>query len=123
MCINAVSEHIFLKNALQTQKCYLQKVHLHGSMTISKYFAHWYQINDCLVLFPLHGGVAQKLKDDKIIKLIYEQLPNHMQSNLERLNEFDINNTDLTKFCKVLECLKLSYQLEKNWENPRNQGH
>ena len=36
-----------------------------------------------------------------------------MQSNLERMNEFDINNMDLTQFCKVLEHLKLSYQLEK----------
>ena len=36
-----------------------------------------------------------------------------MQSNLERLNEFDINYTDLTKFCEVLEHLELSYQLEK----------
>ena len=36
-----------------------------------------------------------------------------MQSNLERLNKFDINNTDLMKFCEVLKHLKLSYQLEK----------
>ena len=57
--------------------------------------------------------MAQKLKDDEIIKLIYEQLPNCMQSNLERLNEFDINNMDLMKFCEVLKHLKLSYQLEK----------
>ena len=113
LCINAVSEHIFPKNALQMQKCYLQKVCLHGSMTISEYFAHWHQINDYLALFPLHGGAAQKLKDDKFIELIYEQLPNCMQSDLERLNKFDINNTDLTKFCEVLKHLELSYQLEK----------
>ena len=35
LCINAVSEHIFPKNALQMQKCYLQKVHFHNLMTIS----------------------------------------------------------------------------------------
>ena len=36
-----------------------------------------------------------------------------MQSDLERMNEYDINSTDLTQFHKVLELLKLSYQLEK----------
>ena len=36
-----------------------------------------------------------------------------MQSDLKIMNEFDINNTDLTQFCKVLKHLELSYQLEK----------
>ena len=36
-----------------------------------------------------------------------------MQSNLERMNEFDINNTDLMQFHEVLKCLELSYRLEK----------
>ena len=40
------------KNTLQMQKQYLQKVCLHGSMTISKYFAHWHQLNNYLALFP-----------------------------------------------------------------------
>ena len=69
MCINVVSEHIFPKNTLQMQKCYLWKVCLHGLMTISEYFVCWHQINNYLVLFPLHEGAAQKLKDDEIIKL------------------------------------------------------
>ena len=67
LCINVVSEHIFPKNALQMQKHYLQKVCLHGSMTISEYFACWHQINDYLALFPPHGGAAQKLRDDEIV--------------------------------------------------------
>ena len=83
-------------------------------MTISENFVHWCQINDYLALFPPHGGVGQKLKDDKIIELIYEQILNCMQSDLERPHKFEINNTDLMKFCKVLEHLELSYQLEKN---------
>ena len=41
-------------------------------MTISEYFACWHQLNDYLALFPPHGGAAQKLKDDKIVELIYE---------------------------------------------------
>ena len=72
MCLNAVSEHIFPKNALQMQKCYLCKVHLHASMTISTYFACWHQINNYLAMFPPHGGVVQKLQDDEIVKLIYK---------------------------------------------------
>ena len=65
------------------------------------------------MLFPPHGGAAQKLRDDKIVELIYKRLPNHMQSDLKRMNEFNINNTDLMQFCKVLEHLELSYHLEK----------
>ena len=42
-----------------------------------------------------------------------------MQSNLKRMNEFNINNMDLTQFCKVLECLELSYQLEKKMEKSK----
>ena len=52
MCLNTVSTHIFPKNTLQMQKRYLRKVHLHGSMTISEYFARWHQLNDYLALFP-----------------------------------------------------------------------
>ena len=42
MCLNVVSEHIFPKNALQMQKCYLHKVRLHAPMTNSTYFTHWH---------------------------------------------------------------------------------
>ena len=35
------------------------------------------------------------------------------------MNDFDINETDLTSFCKVLECLELSYQLDKKLVNPK----
>ena len=115
MCLNAVSKHIFPKNALQMQKCYLHKVHLHASTTISAYFACWHQINNSLTMFPPHGRVVQKLRDDEIIKLIYDQLPSCMQANLEHMNNFDINKTDLTSFREVLECLELSYQWTKNW--------
>ena len=42
-----------------------------------------------------------------------------MQSDLERMNEFDINNTNLTQFCEVLKHLELSYQLEKKMEKSK----
>ena len=35
------------------------------------------------------------------------------------MNEFDINNTDLMQFCKVLKRLELSYQLEKKTEKSK----
>ena len=119
MCLNMVSAHISPKNTLQMQKHYLRKVRLHGLITISEYFAHWCQLNDYLTLFPPHGRVTQKLKDDEIVELIYKGLPNCMQSDLKRMNEFDINNTNLTQFREVLEHLKLSYQLEKKMEKSK----
>ena len=42
-----------------------------------------------------------------------------MQGNLECMNDFDINETDLTSFCEFLECLKLSYQLDKKLANSK----
>ena len=59
------------------------------------------------------------MHQDKIIELIYEQLPSHMQGDLECMNDFDINKTDLMQFCEVLEHLKLSYQLDKNLANSK----
>ena len=59
----------------------------------------------------------------KICALIQRQNIFQMQSDLERMNEFDINNMNLMQFREVLECLKLSYQLRKKWRNPRNQIH
>ena len=61
----------------------------------------------------------QKIKEDEIIELIYERLPNHMKSDLERMNDFDINNMDMMQFCEGLEHLELSYQLEKNMEKSK----
>ena len=119
MCLNAVSEHIFPKNVLQMQKCYLRKVRLHASMTISTYFMHWHQINDYLAMFPPHGGAVQKLRDDKIIELIYDRLLSCMQGDLQCMNDFDINKTDLTSFREALECLELSYQLDKKLVNSK----
>ena len=52
MCLNVVSEHIFPKNVLQMQKCYLCKVRLHVLTTIGAYFACWHQINNYLAMFP-----------------------------------------------------------------------
>ena len=119
MCLNAVSKHIFPKNALQMQKCYLHKVCLHVSMTISAYFTCWCQINDYLAMFPPHGRAVQKLRDDEIVELIYDQLPSCMQGNLQHMNDFDINETDLTSFRKAFECLKLSYLLDKKLVNSK----
>ena len=56
------------------QKCYLRKVRLYNLMTISKYVAHWHQQNEYFAPFPPNGGMAQKISDDKIIKLIYRKL-------------------------------------------------
>ena len=86
-------------------------------MTISAYFAHWHQINEYLAMFPPHGRVAQKLRDDEIIELIYDRLPSCMQGDLQCMNDFDINKTDLTSFCEALERLELSYQLDKKLVN------
>ena len=66
LCLNVVSAHIFPKNALQMQKCYSQKVCLSSLTTISEYFSCWHQQNDYLALFPLHGRVAQMIRDDEI---------------------------------------------------------
>ena len=42
-----------------------------------------------------------------------------MQGNLQHMNDFDINEMDLTSFCKALECLELSYQLDKKLVNSK----
>ena len=78
-----VSGHIFPKNALQMQKCYLQKVHLHNPLTISEYTMLWQKQNDFLALFPPHGRVAQKISDNEIFELIYKKLSNCMKTDLE----------------------------------------
>ena len=36
-----------------------------------------------------------------------------MQGNLQCMNDFDINEMDLTSFREALECLELTYQLDK----------
>ena len=71
-----------------------------------------------LLCFP-HMAERHKNSDNKIIKLIYNQLPSHMQGNLQCMNDFDINKTDLTSFHKALEHLKLSYQLDKKSVNSK----
>ena len=42
-----------------------------------------------------------------------------MQGNIQCMNYFDINETDLTSFCEALERLKLSYQLDKKLVNSK----
>ena len=81
--------------------------------------AYWHQQNDYLALFPPHGRAAQKIRDNEIIELIYEKLLNCMKSDLECMNDFDINNMDMMQFCNVLECLELSYQLERKLEKSK----
>ena len=118
-CLNVVSEHIFPKNALQMQNTTCTRSIFMHWQPFSTYFAHWHQINDYLAMFPPHGGVAQKLQDNKIIKLIYDRLPSHMQGDLQCMNDFDINKMDLTSFHEALEHLKLSYQLDKKLANSK----
>ena len=42
-----------------------------------------------------------------------------MKSNLECMNDFNINNVDMVQFCELLKCLELSYQLEKKLEKSK----
>ena len=72
-----------------------------------------------LPCFPHTAERRKKLRDDEIIELIYERLPNRMQGDLQRMNDFDINETNLTSFREALKRLELSYQLEKKSVNPK----
>ena len=88
-------------------------------MTIAEFFAHWHELNEYLALFPPHGGDDQKLGEDEIIENIYDKLPKRMKSDLQRMNDFDINNTDLTSLCNALEHLDLACKLDPTKPEPK----
>ena len=66
----------FSKECSADAEALLAKGPLHNPMTISEYIVCWHQQKDYFALFPPHGGVAQKISDNKIIELIYEKLSN-----------------------------------------------
>jgi hypothetical protein len=69
-CMQAVTEHIFPKNALQTQKRHLHspRVRLNQNTSVNEFFAQWRELNNYLALFPPHGGEAQKFCENEIIE-------------------------------------------------------
>ena len=123
-CLQAVTERIFPKNALQAERRHLRssQVRLNQKVTVSEFFAHWREINDYLALFPPHGGDDQKLDDDEIVELIYEKLPKRMKADLERMNDFDINDATLITFRGALERLELSYELDSVKPEPKKES-
>jgi len=118
LSMQAVTTHVFPKHALQVQRRHLRSysVRLIPEVTIDEFFARWQELNDYLALFPPFNGNEQKLPNDEIVELIYAKLPKRIKGDLERMNDFDLNETDITQFKEALERLELSYELEEKPE-------
>jgi len=121
-CVNAVTNDIFPKHALQIQRRYMRTVSMRDSTTVNDFFARWHQINDYLALFPPHRGQSQKFQDDEIMEIIYERIPYHWKGDLQRLTDFDINETDMQTFRNALVRLELSYQLDSQESQDRKRA-
>ena len=56
-CIQAVTEHVFPKDALRRQRFYMRRhVHLTRKFSISEFFARFVEINEYLTQFPPFDG-------------------------------------------------------------------
>jgi hypothetical protein len=111
-CLNAVTNDIFPRHALQNQKRYMRNVTMRSDTTVDAFFNRWHHINDMLALFPPHQGNSQKFGNDEIIEIIYGSIPFAWKGDLQRLNDFDINETDMQSFRNALTRLELSYQMD-----------
>ena len=101
LCVQAVMEHVFLKNALRRQRFFLRRnVHLTRNF-ISEFFARFVQINEYLTQFSPFDGEEHKLSEEEIIEILYSIIPKAWKSKLMD-HGFDPVEHSLTEFSEQL---------------------
>ena len=102
LCVQAVTEHVFPKDALRRQRFYLRRnVHLTRNFTISEFFARFVEINEYLTQFPPFDGEEHKLSEEEIIEILYTIIPKAWKSKLMD-HGFDPVEHSLTEFSEQL---------------------
>jgi hypothetical protein len=102
LCVQAITEHVFPKDALCRQCFYLQRVvHLTQNFTISEFFTRFLEINEYLTQYPPFDGEKQKLSEEEIIEIIYSIIPKAWKSKLMD-HGFDPMEHSLMEFSEQL---------------------
>ncbi|MCK7490854.1 MAG: hypothetical protein MZW92_02980 [Comamonadaceae bacterium] len=102
LCVQAVTEHVFPKDALRRQRFYLRRnVHLTRNLTISEFLARFAEINEYLTQFPPFDGDEQKLSEEEIIEIVYSTIPKTWRCKLMD-HGFDPVEHSLVEFSEQL---------------------
>jgi hypothetical protein len=102
LCVQAVTEHVFPKDALRRQRFYLRRnVHLTRNLTISEFLARFTEINEYLTQFPPFDGDEQKLSEEELIEIVYSTIPKTWRCKLMDLG-FDPVEHSLLEFSEQL---------------------
>ena len=121
-CIQAVTEHVFPKDALRRQRFYMRRhVHLTRKFSISEFFARFVEINEYLTQFPPFDGDEHKLSEEEIIEILYSIIPKAWKSKLMD-HGFDPVEHSLTEFSEQLVRFETSDAISGNNTNGKQSG-
>ena len=105
ICLNAVTETVFPKKAMQTQKRYMRRMLRKPiDLKIRDYFARYEELNDYLESFPPFGP-NQRLPNDEVMEHAEFAIPNSWQKQmvLQGFNVADHTMDEFIEFCERLE--------------------
>ena len=111
-CLQAVTEHVFPEQALQTQKRYMRRsVFLHSKdRPIREFRARFIETNNYLTEFPPFGP-NQEFKEDEIKEIVHNILPKHWQSLLKR-EGFDLDRRSLADLFDHIKRYQVAEQID-----------
>lgn len=105
VALQAVTDYVLPKKALQTQKRYLRRIcRKPPTMTMKEYIARYREINDYLAMFNEHGE-ANKLPDDEIKENLEFAIPAKWRKSMimHGFDPIEKELDDFTDFCERLE--------------------
>lgn len=124
-CLNDVTAHVFLQQALQKQKrCMRHNMHKPSHMTIREYATRIKELNAHLEKFPPNKK-NQRMDDDEVLDLLEFGVPYSWQNQMT-LQGFEPQADpskkviDFVKFCKRIE--NSTQEINNNKNNQQQNG-
>eukprot|EP00957_Ditylum_brightwellii_P056573 4288637-Ditylum_brightwellii.AAC.1 len=123
-----MAEHMFPKNAGQTQKGYVcRNLRLVGEMTVKEWVAWVSEMKKCLKDFPAqNGNKIQPLNKDEIMDILeYGVLASwYREFTVQEFDQVDQGLKKNVEFCTRLELCEHSADKpkDKNLPKPKNAG-
>ena len=116
-CLQAVTETVFPKKALMTQKRYMRRIlRKPKDMKIRDYCARFNEINKYLEAFPPFKGRGQMISDEEVLEHLEFAVPSSWQKQmvLQGFNTLEKSIDDFIEFCERLEFSEQIYDSSHN---------
>ena len=128
MCLKALANHVFPKNALSSQKAWLRRsedVKKKPTMSTRIWTARLQEINQMLSEFPPAYSKTQRILDEDFVEVIEYGIPYSWRAKMAEQGFVPVNHTltEIVEFCNKMEYAEQMTGINNSQKNQKTGQH